>query len=83
MINLAETVPYVRSDDLCEGDILVFPGGDLIFRVGDVVDDGSYGGDICKAGNFNCNIDWVYYDPEDMINLMLRVFRPFPTRSLN
>lgn len=78
MISSGETLPYKRTDDLGEGDELIFPCGTKIFRVGHVLEDGSYGGDVCRADNPNCLIDWIWLTPDDIVEQRLRVYPVVP-----
>lgn len=78
-IPLHLTVPLTRADDIGEGDLLVFPTADRVFSVGHVLEDGSYGGDVCRADNLNFLLSWEWYTPEEMIAMGMRIFKPTPS----
>lgn len=78
-IPLDMTVPMTTPADLGEGDLIIFPTADRIFRVGEVLEDGSYGGDICLAGNLNYLLGWEWYTPDEMVSMGMRIFKPILT----
>lgn len=69
LVSLKDTVPLTRSDDIGEGDVMVFPTADRVFRVGHVLEDGSYGGDVCLAANLDCLLSWEWYTLDEMIEM--------------
>ena len=79
VIPLHMTVPLIRSDDLAEGDLVVFPDCARLFRIGEILEDGSYGGDVCRADNLNFLLAWEWYTPDEMIALGMRIFKPTST----
>lgn len=74
LIPLTFTVPLCRFDDLADGDLLVFPSADRIFRICEIDDDGAYGGDVCEGGNLNCLLSWEWYSMDDLIDMGMRIF---------
>lgn len=74
VIPLHLTAPLTRADDPGEGDMIVFPTADRVFVVGHVLEDGSYGGDVCRADNFNCLLSWEWYTVDEMVENGMRIF---------
>lgn len=69
------TMPFKRTDALAEGDILIYPCMAKAFRIGEILEDGSYGGDKFPADNFNCLLSWEWYTVDEMVEIGMRIFK--------
>jgi hypothetical protein len=75
MISSNPTAPVLVSDVLKDGEILAFPDGTNIFRIGEICGDGVFGGEICEVDYPDYAIEWVWLSTAQMAE---SGFRRFP-----
>ena len=74
LISLAQTELLQDFHELAEGDTLVLPSADRLFYLGDLCEDGAWGGDVMTA-DMQILLSWEWLTVEDMISAGFRVFK--------
>lgn len=74
MVSMVHTVPLLDAEGLQEEDILLHPGGTIMYVIREVFPDGAYGCDVCSVYSILDVECWVEMSPEDMVDLKLRIF---------
>lgn len=74
MVSMVHTVQLLDAEGLQEEDILLHPGGTIMYVIREVFPDGAYGCDICSVFSIFAVEGAVTLSPEEIVVLKLRIF---------
>lgn len=74
MVSMVHTIPLLDAEGLQEDDVLLHPGGTIMYVIRKVFPDGAYGCDVCSVHSIFTVEGWEEMSPEEMVDLKLRIY---------